>query len=238
MPEQQLYFRQLLSGRDVGTEDQVARQMMNFIYLIGDRTTGEAVVIDPAYDPQGIINILEEDEMTLTGVLATHYHPDHVGGDMMGFCISRITDFLNLASVPIHVQNEEAELVDKVTGVGFDNLRTHSSGDKISVGSIEIELIHTPGHTPGSQCFLVENRLVAGDTLFLDGCGRTDLPGGDPRQMYESLTTRLAKVPDTATLFPGHLYSPKPSQSMGETRQHNYVFAPSTAEQWMAMFGG
>ena len=238
MPEQQLYFRQLLSGRDVGTEDQVARQMMNFIYLIGDRTTGEAVVIDPAYDPQGIINILEEDEMTLTGVLATHYHPDHVGGDMMGFSISGITDLLNLASVPIHVQNEEAELVDKVTGVGFDNLRTHSSGDKISVGSIEIELIHTPGHTPGSQCFLVENRLVAGDTLFLDGCGRTDLPGGDPRQMYESLTTRLAKVPDTATLFPGHLYSPTPSQSMGETRQHNYVFAPSTAEQWMAMFGG
>ena len=238
MSEQQLYFRQLLSGRDVGTEDQVARQMMNFIYLIGDRTTGEAVVIDPAYDPQGIINILEEDEMTLTGVLATHYHPDHVGGDMMGFSISGITDLLNLASVPIHVQNEEAELVDKVTGVGFDNLRTHSSGDKISVGSIEIELIHTPGHTPGSQCFLVENRLVAGDTLFLDGCGRTDLPGGDPRQMYESLTTRLAKVPDTATLFPGHLDSPKPSQSMGETRQHNYVFAPSTAEQWMAMFGG
>ena len=238
MSEQQLYFRQLLSGRDVGTEDQVARQMMNFIYLIGDRATGEAVVIDPAYDPQGIINILEEDEMTLTGVLATHYHPDHVGGDMMGFNISGITDLLNLASVPIHVQNEEAELVDKVTGVGFDNLRTHSSGDKISVGSVEIELIHTPGHTPGSQCFLVENRLVAGDTLFLDGCGRTDLPGGDPRQMYESLTTRLAKVPDSATLFPGHLYSPKPSQSMGETRQHNYVFAPSTAEQWMAMFGG
>lgn len=238
MSEQQLYFRQLLSGRDVGTEDQIARQMMNFIYLIGDRTTGEAVVIDPAYDPQGIINILEEDEMNLTGVLATHYHPDHVGGDMMGFSISGITDLLNLASVPIHVQNEEAELVDKVTGVGNDNLITHSSGDKITVGSIEIELIHTPGHTPGSQCFLVQDRLVAGDTLFLDGCGRTDLPGGDPRQMYESLTTRLAKVPDTATLFPGHLYSPKPSQSMGETREHNYVFAPSSAEQWMAMFGG
>lgn len=238
MSEQQLYFRQLLSGRDVGTEDQIARQMMNFIYLIGDRTTGEAVVIDPAYDPQGIINILEEDEMNLTGVLATHYHPDHVGGDMMGFSISGITDLLNLASVPIHVQNEEAELVDKVTGVGHDNLITHSSGDKITVGSIEIELIHTPGQTPGSQCFLVQNRLVAGDTLFLDGCGRTDLPGGDPRQMYESLTTRLAKVPDTATLFPGHLYSPKPSQSMGETREQNYVFAPSSAEQWMAMFGG
>ena len=98
---------------------------------------------------------------------------------MMGFSISGITDLLNSASVPIHVQNEEAELVDKVTGVGFDNLRTHSSGDKISVGSIEIELIHL-GTTSGSQCFLVENRLVAGDTLFLDGCGRTDLPKWRP----------------------------------------------------------
>ena len=192
MPEEQLYFRQLLSGRDVGTENQIARQMVNFIYLIGDRSTGEAVVIDPAYDPQGIINIVEEDGMKLTGVLATHYHPDHVGGDMMGFSISGIADLLELTSIPIHVQKEEAELVDKVTQVGQKNLVTHESGDKITVGSIDIELIHTPGHTPGSQCFLVDDRLVAGDTLFLDGCGRTDLPGGDPRQMYESLTKRLA----------------------------------------------
>ncbi len=238
MSQDQLYFRQLLSGRDIGTDNQIARQMVNFIYVIGDRSTGEAVVIDPAYDPQGLIDVVEEDGMSITGVLATHYHPDHVGGDMMGFSISGITDLLNITSVPIHVQKEEAELVDKVTGVGHENLVTHDSGDKISVGSIEIELIHTPGHTPGSQCFLVQNRLVAGDTLFLDGCGRTDLPGGDPRQMYESLTKRLAKVPDDATLFPGHLYSPKPSQSMGETRQHNYVFAPKSPEQWMAMFGG
>ena len=232
------YFRQLLSGRHVGTQDHIARQMVNFIYLIGDRLTGEAVVIDPAYDPKGLVDIVEADGMKLTGVLATHYHPDHIGGDMMGFSISGITELLELTSIPIHVQREEAELVDKVTGVGQENLVTHESGDKLKVGSIEIELIHTPGHTPGSQCFLVENRLVAGDTLFLDGCGRTDLPGGDPRQMYESLTKRLAKVPDHATLFPGHLYSPKPSQSMGETREHNYVFAPNSPEQWMAMFGG
>ncbi len=238
MSQDRLYFRQLLSGRDIGTDNQIARQMVNFIYVIGDRSTGEAVVIDPAYDPQGLVDVVEEDGMSITGVLATHYHPDHVGGDMMGFSISGITDLLNITSVPIHVQKEEAELVDKVTGVGHENLVTHDSGDKILVGSIEIELIHTPGHTPGSQCFLVQNRLVAGDTLFLDGCGRTDLPGGDPRQMYESLTKRLAKVPDDATLFPGHLYSPKPSQSMGETRQHNYVFAPKSPEQWMAMFGG
>ena len=87
-----------------------------------------------------------------------------------------------------------------------------------TVGAIPITLMHTPGHTPGSQCFLVDGRLVAGDTLFLEGCGRTDLPGGDPDAMYESLTQRLAKVPDDTVLFPGHLYSPEPSATMGETR--------------------
>ena len=113
----------------------------------------------------------------------------------------------------------------------------HSSGDTIEVGAISIELIHTPGHTPGSQCFLVADRLVAGDTLFLEGCGRTDLPGGDPAALYESLHHRLAGVPDDAILFPGHLYSPEPSASMGDTRRTNFVFMPRSEEQWLSMFG-
>lgn len=233
-----LYFRQILAGKDVATDDMLARQMVNFIYLIGDRETGEAVVVDPAYDPQGLLEILAADDMELSGVLATHYHPDHVGGDMMGYSIAGVADLLELASVPIHVQDPEGDLVTRVTGVTDDNLVRHGSGDVVSVGSIDIELIHTPGHTPGSQCFFVDNKLVAGDTLFLEGCGRTDLPGGDPREMYESLTQRLARIPDDAILFPGHLYAPQASASMGETRQHNYVFAPRTPEQWLAMFGG
>jgi glyoxylase-like metal-dependent hydrolase (beta-lactamase superfamily II) len=106
------------------------------------------------------------------------------------------------------------------------------------VGDIPIELLHTPGHTPGSQCFFVDGRLVAGDTLFLEGCGRTDLPGGDPAALYESLTQVLAKVPDDAVLFPGHLYSAEASATMGETRQWNYVFRPRSAQEWLAMFGG
>ena len=105
------------------------------------------------------------------------------------------------------------------------------------VGEIPITLIHTPGHTPGSQCFLVEGRLVAGDTLFLDGCGRTDLPGSDPEQMYLSLTQRLAQVPDDAVLYPGHLYSEKPAAGMAEVRQRNVVFRPDSLEQWLMMFG-
>jgi glyoxylase-like metal-dependent hydrolase (beta-lactamase superfamily II) len=102
---------------------------------------------------------------------------------------------------------------------------------------VDIQLVHTPGHTPGSQCFLVDCRLVAGDTLFLEGCGRTDLPGGDPEQMYFSLTQRLAKVSDETVLYPGHLYAPEPSATMGETRSRNYVFGPKSLEEWMGAFG-
>jgi glyoxylase-like metal-dependent hydrolase (beta-lactamase superfamily II) len=105
------------------------------------------------------------------------------------------------------------------------------------VGEIPIELIHTPGHTPGSQCFYVDGKLVAGDTLFLEGCGRLDLPGGDPVAMYESLTQKLAKVPDDAVLYPGHLYSEKPSATMSETRARNVVFRPKSLDQWLTMFG-
>ena len=141
--------------------------------------------------------------MRVTGVLATHFHPDHVGGDLMGYRIEGITDLLERVHVPVHVQRDEAPWVVRATGVGEDELAQHSSGDVVSVGDVEIELVHTPGHTPGSQCFSVDGRLVSGDTLFLDGCGRTDLPGGDPEQMYESITTRLARFGDDTVLYPG-----------------------------------
>jgi glyoxylase-like metal-dependent hydrolase (beta-lactamase superfamily II) len=232
-----LYFRQLLSGHDFATEDMVARQMVNFVYLIGDRRTGEAVVVDPAYDIDAILGVLEADGMRCTGVLATHYHPDHVGGSMMGFDIIGARELLDRVSVPVHAQRDEAEFISKVISIGGDDLVKHDSGDIVEVGGVEIELIHTPGHTPGSQCFLVDSRLVAGDTLFLEGCGRTDLPGGDAVALYDSLHNRLARVPDSAVLFPGHLYSEEPSASMGDTRRDNFVFTPRSEQQWLAMFG-
>jgi glyoxylase-like metal-dependent hydrolase (beta-lactamase superfamily II) len=237
MSDDRLYFRQLLSGRDFAVGDPAARQMVNFVYLIGDRATGEAVAIDPAYDVGTLLDILAADGMRLTGVLATHYHPDHVGGSFAGLSIAGVAELLERVSVPIHVQADEAGLVQRVTGVAATDLVEHSSGDTVMVGGIKIELIHTPGHTPGSQCFYVADRLVSGDTLFLEGCGRTDLPGGDPAALYDSLTHKLAKIPDHALLFPGHLYSAEPSQSMADTRRWNYVFAPKTEQQWLAMFG-
>ncbi len=232
-----VYFRQLLAGRDFAADDQIAQQMVNFAYLVGDRVTGEAMIIDPAYGVDELLGVLAADGMTCVGALATHYHADHVGGDMMGFRIEGITRLLELAPVPVHVQADETPWLTRTTGVTPDELVVHAGGDVVRVGAVPITLIHTPGHTPGSQCFLMDGRLIAGDTLFLDGCGRTDLPGGDPTALYESLTTRLAAVPDDAVLYPGHLYSPEPSATMGDTRANNYVFRLRTPEQWMTMFG-
>lgn len=232
-----LYFRQLLAGLDVAETDPVAQQMVNFIYLIGDRETGEAVIVDPAYDPAGIIAVAEADGMKVVGALGTHYHADHVGGSLGGMAeIVGIAELLEQVQVPIHVQADEIPWITRTTSVTADHLVGHASGDTVMVGEIPITLIHTPGHTPGSQCFLVDGRLVAGDTLFLDGCGRTDLPGSDPEQMYLSLTQRLAQVPDDAVLFPGHLYSEKPSATMAETRSRNVVFRPQSLDQWLMMF--
>ena len=235
--EERLYFRQLLSGRDFAQDDPLAGQMVNFVYFIGDRETGEAVIVDPAYDPSALLTLLEGDDMRCVGMLGTHYHADHVGGSIMGLSIAGAAELLEVVSVPLHIQRSDADYVAETTGIGLDEMVTHEGSGVVQVGDITVELLHTPGHTPGSQSFLVENRLVAGDTLFLDGCGRTDLPGGDAEQLYHSLTQVLARVPDDAVLFPGHQYSAAASATMGDTRAHNFVFTPKTAEAWMAMFG-
>jgi glyoxylase-like metal-dependent hydrolase (beta-lactamase superfamily II) len=234
-----LYFRQLLAGRDFARDDQIARQMVNFVHLIGDRETGEAIAVDPAYGPAELAELLAADGMRLTGALITHYHPDHVGGDLGGWSIAGAAELLALPDVDarLHVQAEEAWGVKRVTGCSESDLVLHASGDVIDVGAIPITLIHTPGHTPGSQCFYVDGRLVSGDTLFLDGCGRTDLPGGNAEALYDSITQKLAVVPDDAVLYPGHLYSVEPNAPMGDVRRSNIVYRPRTREQWMMMFG-
>lgn len=232
-----LYFRQLLAGRDFARADGVARQMVNYVYFIGDRARGETLVVDPAYAVGELLDLAAADGMRVVGALATHYHPDHVGGQFAGMEMEGIAALLEKQAMPIHVQRDEAPWVKRTTGVGDGDLALHDSGDVVAVGDVNVTLIHTPGHTPGSQCFFVDNKLVAGDTLFLQGCGRTDFPGGDPRQMYESLTQKLAKVPDDATLYPGHAYSPEPEASMGATRRTNMVFKPRSEAEWLRMFG-
>ena len=237
MDNDQFYFRQLLSGRDLGEDNQLARQMVNFMYLIGDRTTGEAVVVDPAYDPQGLIDLVEADGMKLTGVLATHYHPDHVGGEIFGIEITGLAELVEKKSVPVYVNKHEAEGLKQVTGISISDMKQVDGEDKLKIGSVEISFLHTPGHTPGSQCFRVADSLVAGDTLFLQGCGRVDLPGGNSEELFHTLTRRLSKIEDHITLYPGHNYGGKPSGEMGLVRQSNSYLQIESLEDWFGMMG-
>lgn len=233
-----LYFRQLLAGRDFARDDALAHQMVNFAYLIGDREAGVAIGVDLAYAPGEILDLLDQDGMRLVGAVATHYHADHVGGDLFGMQIAGVAELLEIADVPVYVQRDEARFVSLSTGLGLDTFVALEPGATVSAGEVAIQCIHTPGHTPGSQCFLVEGRLVAGDTLFLQGCGRTDLPGGDPEVLYDSLFNTLGHLSDDTILYPGHLYSPEASATMGETRRSNYVLQPRGPREWLALFGG
>lgn len=235
--DDRLYFRQLLAGRDFAAGDMIATQMRNFAYLIGDRETRECVVVDPAYAANDLVDVLEADGMTLNGVLVTHHHPDHVGGSMMGFTLKGLAELLERQAVPVHVNTHEAQWVSRITDIPLSDLTAHEHGNKVFVGDIEIELLHTPGHTPGSQCFLLDGRLVAGDTLFLDGCGRTDFPGGNVDEMFRSLQ-QLAALSGDPVVFPGHWYSAQASANLEEVKRSNYVYRASSLDQWRTLMGG
>ncbi len=217
------FIRQLLVGRDIGKDNRAGAQMQNFVYLIGDKDKGECLVVDPAWDIQGIADRAAEDGLKITGALVSHYHPDHVGGSIFGLSIDGLAKLMTIAPCPVHVHKAEAEGVQIVTELSASDLVLHEGNDKVKVGDIEVELLHTPGHTPGSQCFRVGDGLVSGDTLFLQGCGRVDLPGGSAAEMERTLTQRLSKLPDELVLYPGHAYGGE-SAPLGEVRKTNPYF--------------
>ncbi len=223
-----LYIRQVLIG-----------PMANFVYFIGSKRTRECLIVDPAWDTDALLEIAEADGMTVKGALVTHYHPDHCGGSMMGFQVpGGIGELLGRVDGKVHVHKIEADGLKKVTGVSEVDLVRHESGDAVQLGDVKIELIHTPGHTPGSLCFLADKKLVAGDTLFVDGCGRVDLPGSSPEQMYETLTGTLAKLTDDIILLPGHDYGPTKESSLGEQRKTNRYLRMNSIEDWLRLRGG
>ena len=237
MTDDSLYFRQLLAGRQVATTHPVAGQMANFMYLVGDPASRQAVVVDPAWDVDGLVDLAEADGYQLTGALVTHYHPDHVGGDLFGLSVEGLSRLLARASVPIYVNKHEADGLKVVTGVSDGDLRKVDGGDKLELGDVEIRFLHTPGHTPGSQCFLIGDRLVAGDTLFVQGCGRVDLPGGDPDALYESLTQKLGKLPPSTVLYPGHHYGPTETSTIGAELEANTYLRVGSLEDWRRLMG-
>ena len=217
-----LYFRQIEVG-----------PMANFAYLIGSRSSGEAVLVDPAWQVQDLLKVVEEDEMKVAGVLITHTHADHAGGDMRGHGIEGVAELLEHCDTKVYVHKSEADRlsVPASSVVGTDE---HS---QIPLGNFTLEFIHTPGHTPGSQCFKLADRLVSGDTLFIGACGRTDLPGSNPEDMYHSLTQKLMKLDEQTIVFPGHNYAAHATYSSIEQEKANnpYLRFPSKSAFLAAM---
>jgi len=200
--------------------------MQNFVYLIGDPETRECVAVDPAWEIDAIVEQIEADDMRLTGVLVTHTHQDHVGGHLFGHDIPGIEELLARVPAKVYVHSAEREFL---SGFGSDLVKVES-GATLGVGKRTITFVHTPGHTPGSQCFLVDGRLISGDTLFIRSCGRTDLPGSDPREMYTSLTQRLGALPDDTVVFPGHNYGGTVTTIGDEKRSNPMMRFPSMTD--------
>jgi glyoxylase-like metal-dependent hydrolase (beta-lactamase superfamily II) len=233
--ERRLYLRQLKAGRDFATGDAVAGGMANFVYLIGDRDKGECLVVDPAWDVDGILAAAAGDAMRVTGALVTHYHPDHVGGAMFGHTVQGLARLLAVHPCPIHVHEAEAHGVKVVTSVSDGDLVKHTSGDRVKAGDVEVEWLHTPGHTPGSSCFRCGSALISGDTLFLQGCGRVDLPGGDSDEMWRTISQRLATLPGDLELYPGHDYGDQPHAPLSRVRRSNRLLQVPDLATWRAM---
>ena len=204
---ERLYFKQIEMG-----------PMQNFVYLIGSVESRKVAVVDAAWEIDKILRVAAEDDVEITHAFVTHTHPDHVGGRFAGVEIEGVAELLAKCKAKVVVHKAEAEFLNVLSP---SDLIKAESGDTIDVGGVEIRLLHTPGHTPGSQCFLVENRIVSGDTLFIGSCGRVDLPGSDPEQMYYSLTQKLKALPDDTILFPGHNYSDTATSTIGEQKQSN-----------------
>jgi hydroxyacylglutathione hydrolase len=211
--------------------------MQNFVYLIGDPETRSLAIVDPAWEPETLIEIAGRHGMEITHLLVTHFHPDHLGGRMMGMSIRGAQDLLAAGvKAKIYIHKEEAPYVGRVTDLSSSDLHPVEGGDTVEVGRIPIRFLHTPGHTPGSQCFLLDDALISGDTLFIGSCGRVDLPGSDPKKMYESLK-RLGELPEHTRLYPGHNYASQPSSTIGEQKRRNPFLRFDNLREFLAIMG-
>lgn len=231
-------IRQLRAGRDFAAHDRVAAQMANFAYALVDEAGRTALLVDPAHAPVELTDALERAQLRLVGVVLTHYHADHAGGRLGSRPVAGVAELLEHLEVPVHVQRDELDWVARGTGLDTGALVGHDGGDTLQLGAHRVTLVHTPGHTPGSQCLVLDGAVLTGDTLFLDGCGRTDFPGGDPRALYDSLFHRLAPLPGETVVLAGHDYSAVPSATLAEVRAANPFLAPLDEEAWVARQGG
>ncbi len=210
--------------------------MQNYTYIVGSRETREVAIVDPAWDIDALLERLDAQDYKLSAILATHYHPDHVGGSMGGHSIEGVSEMLGKRPAKVYANKHEADGIKKVTEISENDMVRVDSGDTLKLGNVEVEFLHTPGHTPGSQCFRIKNTLVSGDTLFINGCGRVDLPGSNSDDMFASMR-KLCDLPDDTLLLPGHNYGHVPNATMGETKQMNPYLRFEDLETWRSIMG-
>jgi hydroxyacylglutathione hydrolase len=202
---ERLYLRQLKLG-----------PMDNFVYLVGVEASPEVLVVDPAWEVAAIERAVAEEGKRLVGAFVSHCHKDHTNG---------LPELLSRHDIPVYAQREEVDFSEDLRTAAGGALRAVGPGEAIPVGGRSFLALHTPGHTPGSHCLLAGDSLVSGDTVFINGCGRCDLKGGNPEDMYRSLSQVLLRVPDETRLWPGHDYAQVPVAAMGEVRRTNPYFA-------------
>jgi len=186
----------------------------NFAYLLGDDKARVAAIVDPAWEIDKLLKLCEDQGLRVQYVINTHSHNDHVQGN--DATVERTG-----AKIVMH---EKANL-PKDTAV--------RDGDVINVGSVQIKVLHTPGHCPDHICLLLEGKVLTGDTLFVGECGRTDLPGGNSSDLYDSLFGKLLRLDDEIEVYPGHDYGPKPSSTIGYERVNNYTLKKRTREEFI-----
>ena len=194
---------------------QIQQHGDNFSYIIADTVTGEAAVVDSSLNAGEIARILTAENLILKYIINTHGHSDHTAGN------AELHSTFN-AKIAAH----------KLSRINADV--KVDDGDIIRVGSIPVEVIHTPGHTPDSICLLIDKqKLLTGDTLFVGECGRTDLPGGNSKNMFNSLFDKILKLNDDVEVYPGHDYGSKPSSTIGEERRSNYTLEPRNLAEFI-----
>jgi hydroxyacylglutathione hydrolase len=193
---------------------QVQQHGDNFSYVIADDTTREAAVVDSSYNAGEITRILQAENLKLKYIVNTHGHSDHTAGNQ---------ELRSMSGAKI--------VAHKLSKINAD--MKVNDDDVIRIGSITVKVIHTPGHTPDGICLLFDGKLLTGDTLFVGECGRTDLPGGNSKSMYDSLFYKLLKLDDDVEVYPGHDYGSKPSSTIGEEKRSNYTLKPRSLAEFI-----
>lgn len=194
--------------------------MDNFVHIVEDTASRRAAVTDPAWDAGAMLRFTMQHGLTITDVLLTHTHSDHVNA---------LDALLALVEATVHLHEAEAQH----WGHAPAGAVLHRNGDRIMLGETAIEVIHTPGHTPGSVCYRIGDDLLSGDTLFVYGCGRCDLPGGDPLAMYESLKRLVRELPPQTVVHSGHHYGVTKTATMAEQIAGNPFLRLDDAEDFV-----